>query len=121
MRRPAKTTDDIAVEFSRYVDNWSRIMRMRRHFDALKHPPGMEEREFFRRAVYERASARDRLFSSLDATHLYYGAKLPKMVVEFRAWDERQAELTIESLPDIKEWQKWQIDVLRALREEIRK
>lgn len=121
LEKQAKTADDVAVEFSRYVDNWSRLMRMRRHFDALKTPPGKEEREFFRKAVYERASARDKLFSSLDATHLYYSDNVSKLAVEFRAWDDKQAELTIERLPDIKEWQKWQVDVLRALREEIRK
>ncbi|MBI5108186.1 MAG: hypothetical protein HZA62_05515 [Rhodocyclales bacterium] len=121
LEKQAKTADDVAVEFSRYVDNWSRLMRMRRHFDAMKTPPGKEEREFFKKAVYERASARDKLFSSLDATHLYYSDKVSSLVVEFRTWDDKQAELTIEKLPDIKEWQKWQIDVLRALREEIRK
>ena len=121
LEKQAKTADDVAVEFSRYVDNWSRIMRMRRHFDAMRTPPGKEEREYFKKAVFERAGARDKLFSSLDATHLYYSEKVSKMVVEFRAWDDSQAELTIDKLPDIKDWQKWQINVLRALREEIRK
>ncbi len=121
LEKQAKTADNVAVEFSRYVENWSRLIRLRRHFDAQSTAPGNDEREFFRKAVFERADARDKLFSSLDATHLYYSEKVSKRVSEFREWDDRQAELTIDKLPDIKEWQRWQIDVLRALREEIRK
>ncbi|MDZ4251611.1 MAG: hypothetical protein U1A72_03455 [Sulfuritalea sp.] len=121
LERQAKTADNVAVEFSRYVENWSRLMRLRRHFDATPTEPTAEERDNFKRVVFERSNARDKLFSSLDSVHLYYSPKVSGIVVEFRAWDYRQSELTIDKLPDIKEWQQWQIDILRALREEIRK
>lgn len=121
LEKQAKTADNVAVEFSRYVENWSRLIRMRRHFDAMATTPGAEEQEFFKKAAFERSDARDKLFSSLDATHLYYSEKVSKRVIEFRTWDDQQSELTIDKLPDIKEWRKWQVDVLRALREEIRK
>ncbi len=121
LEKQAKTADDVAVEFSRYVGNLARVVHMRRHFKGMKAPPGKEESDFFKKAVYERSAARDKLNSSLDATHLYFSEKVSGLVVEFRAWDDRQSTLTVDELPDIKEWQKWQIDVLRALREEIRK
>ena len=121
LERQAKTADSIAVEFSRYVENWSRLIRLRKEFDAKKAEPSAEEREYFKRVVFERADARDKLFSSLDAAHLYYSHEVSKLVVKFREWDNQQSEVTIDRLPDIKEWRAWQIDILRALQKEISK
>jgi hypothetical protein len=121
LEKQAATADSVAIEFSRYVENWARLVRLRREFDAMKTEPSQEQREYFKKVVFDRANARDKLFSSLDSAHLYYNKKTSDIVVKFRDWDDQQSELTIDKLPDIKEWRKWQIDVLHQLHEEITK
>lgn len=119
LEKQAKTADDVAIEFSRYVENWARLIRLRREFDAMTKDPGLEQRDYFKKIVFERSDARDKLFSALDASHLYYSKKTSDIVIKFKDWDNQQAELTIDKLPDIKEWRKWQVDILRQLHEEI--
>ena len=121
LEKQAKTADSVAVEFSRYIENWARLIRLRKEFDAMATTPNAEQREYFKKVVFERADARDKLFSSLDATHLYYSKKSSDVIMKFREWDDQQSELTIDKLPDIKEWRKWQIDILHRLHEEITK
>jgi hypothetical protein len=121
LEKQAKTADTLAVEFSRYIENWTRLVRLRKEFDAMNTVPIEEQRDYFKKVVFDRADARDKLFSSLDAAHLYYGKKTSDIVVKFRDWDTQQSELTIDKLPDIKEWRKWQIDILHQLHEEITK
>jgi len=121
LEKQAKTADTVAIEFSRYIENWVRLVRLRKEFDAMKTEPNVEQREYFKKVVFERADARDKLFSSLDSAHLYYGKKTSDTVIKFRDWDNQQSELTIEKLPDIKEWRKWQVDILHQLHEEITK
>lgn len=121
LEKQAATADSVAIQFSRYIENWGRLVRLRKEFDAMKTEPSPEQREYFKKVVFERADARDKLFSSLDSTHLYYSKTTSDAVVKFRDWDNEQAELTIEKLPDIKEWRNWQINILHQLREEIKK
>lgn len=120
LEKQAKTADNVAIEFSRYTENWARLVRLRKEFDTMKSAPSQEQREFFKKVVFERADARDKLFSSLDATHLYYSKNTSETVVKFRDWDNQQSELTMDKLPDIKEWRKWQIDILHQLHKEIK-
>ena len=121
LEKQTRTADNVAVEFSRYIENWARLVRLRKQFDTRNNEPSAEEKEFFKRAVFERADARDKLFSSFDSTHLYYSKRITDLVVRFREWDDKQSELTIEKLPNIEEWRKWQVDILRQLHEEISK
>ena len=121
LEKQVKTADSVAVEFSRYIENWARLVRLRKEFDAKNAEPSTEQKEYFKRAVFERADARDKLFSSFDSTHLYFSKGMTDIVVRFREWDDKQSELTIENLPNIEEWRKWQIDILRQLHKEISK
>jgi hypothetical protein len=121
LERQAKTADNVAMEFSRYIENWARLVRLRKEFNTMKTEPSQEQREYFKKVVFERSDARDKLFSSLDSAHLYYNKKTSDIVVKFRDWDNQQSELTIDKLPEIKEWRKWQIDILYQLHEEITK
>ncbi|WP_107797593.1 MULTISPECIES: hypothetical protein [Nitrosospira] len=121
LEKQVATADSVAIEFSRYVENWSRLIRLRKEFDAKNKEPSAEEKEYFKKTVSERAIARVKLFASLDSAYLYYGKDTSNLVIKFRDWDSKQSDLTIEKLPDINEWRRWQIDILRQLHKEIRK
>lgn len=121
LEKQAKTADSIAVEFSRYVENWARLIRLRKDIDAMTSTPPLQQREFFKKVVFDRADARDKLFASLDAAHLYYSRKSSELIVKFREWDDQQSELTVDKLPPIDEWRKWQIRILHRMNEEITK
>ncbi|MDO8282337.1 MAG: hypothetical protein Q7U10_06910 [Thermodesulfovibrionia bacterium] len=121
LEKQAKAADDVAVEFSIYVENWNRLIILRKQFDLRKDAPSSEERENFKRVVFARSDARDKLFSALDLMHLYYSQPASEMALQFKSWDAQQAELTVEKLPSVNEWRNWQIKILRQLHEEIRK
>lgn len=121
LEKQAKTADDVAVEFSRYVENWARLIRLRKEFDSRKDTLSSEERENFKNVVFARSDAREKLFSSFDAMHLYFGKPTSDLALQFKSWDNQQAELTIEKLPAVDEWRNWQVKILRQLREEIKK
>jgi hypothetical protein len=121
LEKRAEAADNIANEFSKYVVNWARLVQLRKEFDTKSTEPSIEERENFKRVVFARNDARDKLFSSFDSAHLYYGENTSDYIANFRDWDIQQSTLTIEKLPDIKEWRKWQIDILRQLHKEIAK
>jgi hypothetical protein len=119
LEKRAVVADNIANEFSTYVVNWARLMQLRKEFDARKDTPRPEERENFKRTVFARNDARDKLFSSMDSAHLYYDDDSSNLIASFREWDIQQATLTIDQLPDPKEWRAWQVKILRQLHKEI--
>jgi hypothetical protein len=121
LEKQAKTADDIAVEFSIYVENWGRLMRIRKEFDLKKDEPSQEERENFKKIVFARSDARDKLFSALDSVLLYYDQPTSELVLQFKSWDDKQAYLTIDKLPSVDKWRDWQINILRQLHQEIQK
>lgn len=119
LEKRAVVADNIANEFSIYAVNWTRLIQLRKELDARKDTPSPEERENFKRTVFARNDARDKLFSSMDSAHLYYDDDTSKLISGFREWDIQQATLTIDQLPDPKEWRAWQVKILRQLHEEI--
>ena len=121
LEKRAVVADNIANEFSRYVVNWARLVQLRKEFDTKNVEPSAEERENFKRVVFARNDARDKLFSSLYSAHLYYSDGTSSFIANFREWDIRQSTLTIDKLPDIKEWRAWQVNILRQLQKEIAK
>jgi len=113
--------NNIANEFSRYVMNWARLMQLRKHFDRKSIEPLEEEKEIFKRTVFNRNDAREKLFASFDATYLYFGEDTIDLISKFRNWDTKQSILKIDQLPEIKEWNVWQKSILRKLNKEITK
>lgn len=119
LEKRAIVADNIANEFSTYVVNWARLIQLRTEFDKKQQAPSPEERENFKRTVFARNDARDKLFSSLDSAHLYYDDNTSSLIASFREWDMQQAMLTIDKLPDPKKWRAWQVKILRQLHKEI--
>ncbi|MGZ3940267.1 MAG: hypothetical protein ACXVBK_15955 [Flavisolibacter sp.] len=121
LEKQVKTADDIAVEFSVYVENWDRLRHLREELDLMKGKPSPEVRDIFKKVVFARSDARDKLFSALDSMHLYYSQPASELAVQFKSWDSQQASLTIDKLPSVDEWRNWQIKILRQLHKEINK
>lgn len=119
LEKRAVVADNIANEFSTYIVNWARLIQLRKEFDTRQNAPSPEERENFKRVVFARNDARDKLFSSMDSAHLYYNDETSKVIASFREWDIQQATLTIDKLPEPKEWRGWQVKILRQLHKEI--
>ena len=121
LEKQAKAADDVAVEFSKYVENWGRLIQLRKEFDSRKDMPSSEERENFKKVVFARSDARDKLFAAVDAVHLYFSKSTSDIALQFKLWDNQQTSLTVEKLPPIDEWRNWQVRILRQLHEEIKK
>lgn len=119
LEKRAVAADKIANEFSRYVVNWGRLVQLRKLFDRRESDPSEEEKENFKRVVFNRNDYRDKLFSSFDSAHLYYDDEASNLISNFREWDIKQSTLTIDQLPDIKEWRAWQKRILRQLHGDI--
>lgn len=119
LEKRAVAADNIANEFSRYVVNWERLIQLRREIDTKTTEPSAEEKELFTKVVYARNEARDKLFSSFDSAHLYYGDNTSALIGKFREWDIQQSTLTMDKLPDVQEWRTWQVTILRSLHKEI--
>jgi len=121
LEKRAMAADDIAKQFSIYVVNWERLIEMRKHFDERRSEPSGEEKENFKRIVFNRSDSRDKLFSAFDLAHLYYGDTTSNLITKFREWDIKQSNLTIDQLPNISHWRVWQKKVLRQLHGEVAK
>jgi hypothetical protein len=121
MEKKAKAADDVAVEFSVYIENWDRLIRLRKVLDSRTDEPSVEERENFKKVVFNRSDARDKLFSALDSTLLYYDEPTSNLALQFKSWDNQQVSLTSNQLPSIDEWRNWQIKILRQIHKEIKK
>jgi len=123
LEQRVRAADTVGNEFSRYVENWRRLVAMKKYLTdkgKRKEKLNDEEVERFRELAAVRSEARDKLFSALNLLHLYYGDRVTRIVAEFKAWDEAQATKEIDQLPRITEWQAHQIRLLTAIREEIR-
>ena len=121
LERQVATADRVALEMSRYIENWRRILQLKKYVAEANRGPSSQELERLKSYVAERDSARDDLFSSLDAVHLYFGKKTVTAAVQFRVWDEEQSIKTAPDLPIISEWRERGLSVLSSMREELRK
>ncbi len=123
LEKQIKVADDIANSFSNYIENWERLITLRKAFD-LKDKNNEEisvnERDNFKKIVSNRSIEKDKLFSALDSTVLYYDKPAAELVYQFKYWDVEQASLTIDKLPNVSQWREWQIKILQQLRQEIK-
>lgn len=121
LEKQVKAADDVAMQFSSYAENWGRLILLRKNFDSRQDIPSSEEKENFKKVVFARSDAREKLFSALDSVSLYYSQPATELTLQFKSWDIQQASLANEKLPSVDEWRNWQIKILRQLREEIKK
>ena len=121
LERQALTADHVASEMSRYIENWRRIVELKKYVAGERRAPSPQEIERLKAYVAARDAARDNLFSSFDAVHLYFGEHTTAASIQFRVWDEDQSIKMSQELPGIDEWRKRGHKVLSAMREELRK
>ncbi|OUR92010.1 hypothetical protein A9Q81_17160 [Gammaproteobacteria bacterium 42_54_T18] len=121
LEKQAVTADRVALSFSIYVENWRRIIKLKEYVKLTKSPPTESQISQLKTYVEQRDRARDKLFSALDALHLYFAEQTSNLAVEFRLWDESQSTKTTSQLASIAEWQKREIIILVAMRKELLK
>jgi hypothetical protein len=91
LEKQATTADRVALQFSKYVENWRRIVKLKSFVDSENREPTENEVEQLKLYVASRNSARDELFSALDSLHLYFDKKTSDLSSSFRIWDEAQS------------------------------
>jgi hypothetical protein len=116
LEKQATTADRIALQFSKYVENWRRIIKLKNFVDSEKRKPSENEVEQLKLYVSSRNAARDELFSALDSLHLYFDKETSDLSSSFRIWDEEQSNKLTKDLPNIKEWQDKERNILLSMR-----
>ena len=119
LEKQAKSADQVANEFSRYVVNWGRVITLKNHVTSEKRPPTAEENSRFTSSLLARNDAREKLFAAFDLLSLYFSPDSIAMVDAFRDWDQEQSMKTIEHLPNLDEWRRYERNILAELRLEL--
>ena len=117
LEKQATTADRVALEFSRYVDSWRKMIQLRQYVGSQR--PTTEQQEQLKTFVAVRDEARQKLFSALDASHLYFRDETASVVSEFKSWDDAQSTKTLRQLPPIAEWESRERLLLVTMREEL--
>ena len=121
LEKQTATADRVALNFSVYVENWRRIIKLKEYVKTTKKSPTESQIVQLKRYVEKRDLARDKLFSALDALYLYFEEKTSNLAVEFRLWDESQSTKITSELANIAEWQKKERAILLSMRKELLK
>jgi hypothetical protein len=116
LEKQANSANEVAAHFSNYIENWRRLVTLRRDWATRKITPSEDEQKRLFAIADERGKARDKLFSSLDLLALYFDEGVVKMAYEFRQWDEAQADKLIDVLPEIREWQARSRNLMARMR-----
>jgi hypothetical protein len=117
--KQAVVADGIARNFAVYIENYGRMVKMRRHWADRRREPTEEEKLVFKTAVEQRNTARDALCSAFEASGLYFDEDLNALNRAFREWDEKQSTKTFDQLPEMTEWQKHRGLIVSALRDQL--
>ena len=119
LEKQADTAEQVADNFSTYVENWRRIIIFRGYLDNKEGPTTVaDEKKLWDYAV-ARNVARDDLFSAFDKLHLYFDQQAAREVERFKAWDGALSRKKYVDLPPIEMWHEKQSEVLRVMRKDI--
>ncbi|MEM8547993.1 MAG: hypothetical protein AAGF46_07515 [Pseudomonadota bacterium] len=112
----AKLTESLASAFARYITAWRRLIDI----SYLGQQRPLSDAETSRRDqfVIDRNAARDELLDLCARGQLYFSDGVAAMISEFVAWDTSQAAKSLDSLPKIEEWRKWETRILTRLRKD---
>ena len=121
LEKQATTADRVALNFSAYVENWRRIIKLKEYVKTTNKQPTESQIDQLKKYVEKRDLARDKLFSALGGLHLYFEEKTSNLATGFRVWDELQSTKTTPELANISEWQKREKTILLSMRKELMK
>lgn len=121
LEKQSSTADNVASEFSIYVENWRRIIKLKQYVIESKRNPKKQEIQRLRVYVAHRDKARDKLFSALDSLSLYFDESTSNIASDFKKWDELQSTKTVADLPNLSEWKQIQMNILKAMKKELKR
>lgn len=110
--------------FEAYRLNWSRLIGFAEYeWDSRrkKQPLTEKEQENGKKYWNDRDKAKDLLFADLNAARLFFSDDVAKLVDDFKKFDGEQHNKTVDKLPPIREWGKYQQTILEAMRKEVRR
>ncbi len=120
LEKQATTADRVAMQFSKYTENWRRIVSLKNYVASENRKPTPQEFDLLKKYVIARDSAKDSLYSALDASQLYFEENTSNLSVHFKEWDVQQSTKLTNELPAISEWQSRKRRILLAMRKELR-
>lgn len=107
----------VAVAFRRYVMAWRRLITFAEPEEKMRPlPKGSEDR---RRAYAEqRNQHKDELIEALCFAKTIFSSTVAKSIDSFIDWDEAQAGLSLDNLPKLERWVKWEKDITDLINHE---
>ena len=108
----------IADQFGRYVSSWRRLLSIA--YLERSRPLSDLEQQRKQRFIDERYAARDSLFSEFAKARLYFSDDCCNRIDAFIAWDETHVNSTLDDLPDVVDWRRYEGDVIKCLGQDLR-
>lgn len=116
--KKAQLCEDVARAFGRYVVSWRRL-RLISELEAER-ALNPEESDRKRGFVVERNARRDDLLDSLRVCKLYSCSSVCTEIDRFMIWDEQQSSLSLVELAPMQEWRRWEEQLIKLLRQDVR-
>jgi len=133
--RRALIAEDVAAEMNTYITSWRRLIDAakyagKRHTELLKEHgeelPEVAEAEL--NACSERVATfaenrnicRDKLHSSLSRCRLYCKEDEQSVIEDYLRWDEAQVTKTLDDLPTLRDWRRWEQKLLEVSQQSLR-
>ena len=121
LEKQVATADRVATEFSSYVVNWDRLVKLKKYVISKDRDPTKNENERFYSILEARDDAREKLYAGFDHSNLYFSQETVKLINKFRDWDRLQSTKTINQLPAFEKWTNHEVLILSEMRGEIMK
>ena len=116
-QRKRDLSEEIVRGFEKYVSDWRRLITIANY--SLDQKLSKEEELRRSKFIESRNESRDGLLGSLRSGKLYFSSKTCCTIEKFLKWDEAQSSLTLERLPPVEEWRKWQEEITDLLSNEL--
>lgn len=110
----------VATHFSDYVVNWNRVIALKMNVKENNGESSEDERSRFRLYLDKRNSAREQLFQNLDILGLYFSDDVMDVVYKFQDWDQSNSQVPLKDLPKPSEWRKYEKEILKRLKSELK-
>jgi hypothetical protein len=110
--------EELAEVFPTYIANWARLISMAQAERASGGvlPPHLKQKKD--EHADDRNRARDELLSLIARARLYFSDPVEEEMANFLAWDKRYVSATLDELPAVEEWTRWERRILNAMRRE---
>lgn len=118
-KRRLEILESISQDFSRYIDNWRRLIQISHH-EVRKGNLDDDEKARKQRFIEDRNLARDTLISDLSTARIYFSESVDTLIAEFSDWDQACTVKRLSDLPEIGMWRSWEARIISAMKQELK-